>query len=42
MRWNLVSRIRLRYLKTVMVASGIALIIDHNQSREYRRRLKWH
>uniref|UniRef100_A0A7S0TBY2 Uncharacterized protein n=1 Tax=Elphidium margaritaceum TaxID=933848 RepID=A0A7S0TBY2_9EUKA len=42
MRWNLSSKIRMRYWK--MVASGVyfGLLIDHFWARQYKRKFKWH
>jgi len=42
MRWNLGARIRLRYMKVLMVGCGIGLLLDHRQAKGYRQRWKWH
>lgn len=42
MRWNLTSKMRMRYWKMVMSGGFVGLCIDHVYARQYKRKLKWH
>ena len=42
MRWNLSSKMRMRYWKMIMAAGFVGLMLDHRYARQYKRKLKWH
>eukprot|EP01083_Nonionella_stella_P016930 47278_1 len=42
MRWNLTSKMRMRYWKMIMFAGFAGLMLDHRYARQYKRKLKWH
>ena len=42
MRWNLTSKARMRYWKTIAFCVYTGLVIDHTWARQYKRKLKWH
>merc|ERR1719491_1601334 len=42
MRWNLSSKMKMRYWKMVMSGGFCGLMIDHIYARQYKRKLKWH
>eukprot|EP01084_Bolivina_argentea_P198615 340059_1 len=42
MRWNLTSKMKMRYWKMIMAAGFVGLMLDHRYARQYKRKLKWH